>query len=247
MNKPDTISSCDSDRNSSTLCQAAIFHGVKQGFDICELAIPELSDGESLVRVESCTVCGSDLHTIFGRREEPTPIILGHEIVAVVDRITSPLHDLRGQPIRPGDRVVWSITRCCEGCKNCRIGIPQKCVRLKKFGHQSFNSNWPLSGGFAEYCVLPRGTSILKIPHEIPANAVSPSGCVTATAAAAIRYARPSFDDRALIIGGGLMGLTTAAMVAGQTNCVTLCDTLPDRLKLAQQFGATNVASDGTT
>ena len=40
--------------------------------------------GAALCRVRMSTVCGSDLHTVSGRRKEPMPIILGHEIIGDV-------------------------------------------------------------------------------------------------------------------------------------------------------------------
>ncbi len=55
--------------------------------------LPELAPGEVLAEVLCCTLCGSDLHTLAGRRNEPTPTILGHEIVGLVDgkRVTWPM------------------------------------------------------------------------------------------------------------------------------------------------------------
>ena len=234
--KKTSTTALESFDTSPTHCRAAVFTAVGEPFQIREFLIPQLAEGESLVRVELCTVCGSDLHTIFGRRQEPMPIILGHEMVGVVEQMTSTVHDLRGHTVRTGDRVVWAVTRCCHGCRHCRNGIPQKCVRVKKFGHQSVQGDWPLSGGYSEYCRLPKGTSLLRVPSEIPSEVICPASCVTATAAAAIRYARPKFADRVLILGGGLMGLTTAAMVHSQTGSVTLCDTAADRLQRASEF-----------
>ena len=42
--------------------------------------MPEkLNEGELLVRMEVATICGSDLHTVSGKRQEPMPLVLGHE------------------------------------------------------------------------------------------------------------------------------------------------------------------------
>ncbi|SVB71035.1 uncharacterized protein METZ01_LOCUS223889, partial [marine metagenome] len=52
-----------------------------------EFPLPDsLAPGEVLVALRLATVCGSDLHTIEGRRSEPTPAILGHEGVGEVVR-----------------------------------------------------------------------------------------------------------------------------------------------------------------
>lgn len=225
--------------------RAAVFSGSGAPFELREVPLPRLNDGECLVRVACCTICGSDLHTITGRREEPTPLILGHEIVGVVEQLSSqPVFDLRGDEIQIGDRVVWAICCGCHHCRNCRCGIPQKCEQLRKFGHQSLESNWPLSGGYAEHCQLPAGTSILRIGTELPNLVASPASCVTATAAAAIRKAGPAADDRILIFGAGLMGLSAAAMLQGDQRNIVVCDPNEERRELAKQFGADDAILD---
>lgn len=67
----------------------------------------------ALVRVSLCTVCGSDLHTFTGRRKEKTPCVLGHEPVGVVEEVNGDLRDVTGDPVRVGDRVVWSVAVSC--------------------------------------------------------------------------------------------------------------------------------------
>ena len=65
-----------------TKCRAAVFHQVGSPISIDWFDIPqELEPGSALCRVRMSTICGSDLHTVSGRREEPMPIILGHEII----------------------------------------------------------------------------------------------------------------------------------------------------------------------
>jgi len=88
-------------------CKAAVFERVGKPIEIKEFEVPqELEPGAALCRVTLSTICGSDLHTITGRRTEPTPLILGHEIVgglvALGDGLTK---DGFGNKLQVGDRV----------------------------------------------------------------------------------------------------------------------------------------------
>ena len=51
----------------------------KKDLEIREYPLPKVEPGCMLVKITCCTICGSDLHTIAGRRQEPAPLILGHE------------------------------------------------------------------------------------------------------------------------------------------------------------------------
>lgn len=219
---------------------AAVFHEAGQELRLERLALPSLAAGEALVRVECCTVCGSDLHTITGKRVEPTPTILGHEICGRVAALANPgLCDLDGVPLRIGDRVTWSTAVSCGGCDRCRTGLPQKCRQLAKFGHETTTGSWPLSGGLAEYIHLPVGTQVEHLPEGLPARVVCPANCATATVAAACRLAGNLTGKRVLIFGAGMLGLTAAAWSRSHGAAgVVSCDRDEDRLAWASRFGA---------
>ena len=57
--------------------------------------------------------------------------------------------------------MVWS----CGECFYCRHGLRPKCERLLKFGHEQIIPGRALIGGMAEYCHLPEGTAIFKVPR----------------------------------------------------------------------------------
>ncbi|MCF6286659.1 MAG: alcohol dehydrogenase catalytic domain-containing protein, partial [Candidatus Hydrogenedentes bacterium] len=67
-----------------TTSLAALFHGPQQALELRQIPLPQPAGAEILVRVLGCTLCGSDLHTMDGRRETPVPTILGHEIVGEI-------------------------------------------------------------------------------------------------------------------------------------------------------------------
>ncbi len=220
---------------------AAIFLGPKLPLELRQITLPNtLGAGEVLVRITCCTLCGSDLSTLLGHRKEPTPCILGHEILGTVAAIgPERMVDLRGRVLKLGDRIVWSVAASCDRCRNCLRGMPQKCTFLKKYGHQQLSNEWQLSGGLAEYCHLMPGTKLLVVDSQLTDATLCPASCATSTVAAAFRTANCQPGPRVLILGAGLLGLTAAAMAQEQgAELVTVCDTSCTRLELAERFGA---------
>lgn len=221
---------------------AAVFCGAGQPLKPQWFPLPRVDSGEALVRVECCTVCGSDLHTITGKRNEKIPTILGHEICGtIVETGSTPLQDIDGLPLQPGDRLTWSTSVSCGHCDRCRAGLPQKCRTLAKFGHESTEGPWPLSGGLAEFIHLPTGTQAIRLPADLSANVACPANCATATVVAACRVAGSLSGKRVLIFGAGMLGLTAGAIARAQgASSIVVCDQNPNRLSLADRFGATS-------
>lgn len=228
----------------SRVARAAVFTGAGQPLQLRTFDVPEPEGGDVLIRVTGCTLCGSDLHTYTGRRSAPVPSILGHEILGRIEALgpAAPRHDEAGQELRPGDRVTWSIMASCGRCLFCERGLPQKCTRLRKYGHESLESGRALSGGLAEYCMLAPGTSILRLADDLTDDRVCPANCATATVAAALRTAGELRDRTVLIQGAGMLGLTACAMArAAGASAVVCCDLNAARLERAEQFGATHL------
>ena len=219
---------------------AAVFHEAKRPLEFCLLPRPELQPGETLVRVVCCTLCGSDLHTIAGRRKESSPSILGHEILGVVEEVSDePAVDVHGDPLKPGDRITWSICVSCGRCDRCRRGLPQKCRHLHKYGHGRAEGRFALSGGLAEAILLRHDSTIIKVPDELPDHVACPANCATATVMAAFNAVGSVEGKRVLLLGAGLLGLTAAAVATYRgAHATVMSDPAPERLSLAQQFGA---------
>lgn len=230
--------------NLPRTAQAALFLGAGQPLELCELPIPLPGPGEALVRVECCTVCGSDLHTLTGARQEATPTILGHEILGQVAAVgTPPLSEIDGEALQVGDRVTWSVAISCGSCDRCRGGLPQKCRSLLKYGHERADGRGALSGGLAEYVLLRSGTAAVRVDRELSAEMICPVNCATATVAAAYRVAGAIAGKSVLILGAGMLGLTAAALA--QTlgaERIAVGDVNEQRLAQARRFGASHVA-----
>jgi alcohol dehydrogenase len=140
------------------------------------------------------------------------------------------------------------VAASCGSCFFCLDGLPQKCERLFKYGHERTSDRHPLSGGLADYCHLVAGTAIFRVPPDLPDVVACPANCATATVAAAMRYAGPCDGRVVLVQGAGMLGLTAAAMAAsGGAPEVIVCDKLAERLLRAGRFGATRTvrADDG--
>ena len=225
---------------------AAVFNGARQPLELRRFPTPVPEAGEALVRIECCTICGSDLHTMSGARTERTPSILGHEAIGVVAEVGDPPPlDHSGHPLVRGQRVTWSVIAACGDCPRCDSGLPQKCLRLSKYGHELAEGRFALSGGLAECVLLRPGSTIIPISESIPAHVICPASCATATVAAAWRRCEAVGDmsgSSVLIFGAGMLGLTAAAWADHSgAAVVAVCDRDPQRLSYASAFGATHL------
>ncbi|MED5811168.1 zinc-binding dehydrogenase [Mycolicibacterium sp. 050232] len=214
---------------------AAVWTG--SGVDVRTVPIPELCAGEVLVRVRLATVCGSDLHTVMGRRPAACPSILGHEAVGEVVAVGP------GADAQVGQRVIWSVTVACGSCSRCRSGLSAKCLSVRKVGHEAFDGDWALSGSYAAHVVLPRGTTIAAVPDTLSDAVAAPAACATATVMATLEVAGGLTGRRVLIGGAGMLGLTAVAACATAGADVQVVDHNADRMELATRFGGR--ASDG--
>lgn len=221
--------------------RAAVFVEAGRPLAVRSFDLPaSLEPGAALCRVRMSTICGSDLHTIFGRRREPAPLILGHEIVGELVALGQGMaHDGFGQPLRAGDRVSWSIAASCGACYYCGLGLPQKCQTLRKYGHTCCEEPPHLTGGYAESVYLYPGTAVYRVPESLSDEVAAPANCALATVVNAVESIGLKAGETVLIQGAGLLGLNLAALCreAGASR-IFVTDVSPARLDLARRFGA---------
>jgi alcohol dehydrogenase len=225
------------------MAKAAVYVAPGQPMHLREFGAPELNGAEVLVRVRCTTICGSDLHTFFGRRKSPSPSVLGHEMVGDIAALgPAGASDVDGNTLGVGDRVTWSMVWSCGECFYCTHGLPPKCERLLKFGHEALRPGLELVGGFAEFCFLPERTAICRVPANVPDEVASPANCATSTVAAVFRHAGSLARANVVVYGAGMLGLTACAM-ATQADAaqVIAVETEPRRSELARRFGAGQV------
>ena len=222
-------------------CSAAVFSEVGKPLEIRKFTLPhKLEPKGALCKVKMSTICGSDLHTISGRRTEPAPLILGHEIIGEIVALGDKLkNDGFGDKLEVGDRVTWSIMASCDRCFYCKLDLPQKCEKLRKYGHTCCNEPPHLTGGYAEYIYLFGGTAIYKIPVGIPDEIATPVNCALSTVINAVETIGLHKGETVLIQGAGLLGLNLIALaVEAGAQKIFVTDVLQSRLDLAGRFGA---------
>src|SRR5688572_12861927 len=123
--------------------RAMVMTAPHQPLEEMDLAIPQPSESQVLLRVKRCGVCRTDLHLVDGELRDPKiPVIPGHEIVGVVEKLGSGVSALR-----IGDRVgVPWLGFSCGACRWCLSGRENLCGSARFTGHG-------IDGGYAEYTV----------------------------------------------------------------------------------------------
>jgi len=223
------------------LARAAVFVGPRKPFVLREYPLTPVPAGSLLVRVRMSTICRSDIHSWEGKRHNPTPGILGHEILGCVEEIGEGVGpDMRGDPLRAGDRITWTEFFFCGRCYYCRVlNMPSKCLQLRKYGHDGSEDPPHLLGGFAEYCYVLPGTGVLRVPDHLTDEEATPVNCGVATMAAVAEAAAIGTGDAVAIQGLGLLGLYGVALARAKgARCVIGLDAVGQRLSMAQKFGA---------
>jgi len=222
--------------------KAIIFSGTGKPLEEKEYDLPEnIDDDEIIVKLTLSTVCGSDVHTWLGHRPFPTPCILGHEMVGKIVKLGKNLtKDNVGNKISIGDRIIWSMTISCGTCYYCKIAkLPQKCTSLFKYGHANSDIYPHITGGYANFIQLKKGSYFLKIPDILDDEEVAPLMCAGATIASGLDAARFSSCDYVLVQGCGALGLCACAFAKELgARCVIALDLVDSRLSLAKEFGA---------
>ncbi|MGI5396933.1 NAD(P)-dependent alcohol dehydrogenase [Streptomyces sp. CA-251251] len=230
--------------------QAAVLRSYEAPFTVEEMVLrTEPAVGEVLVEIAGCGMCRTDLAVRRSAGRSPLPAVLGHEGSGVVVRTG-------GGPdtaIGVGDHVVLSFDSC-GNCRNCRSAAPAYCdsfASLNFFGGRSENPprltdaagvamapRWFGQSSFAAYALVPARNAV-RVDPALPLELLGPLGCGFLTGAGAVLNsfgAGPG--DTLAVFGAGAVGLA-AVMAATATGTLTVAvDRHPERLALAERFGA---------
>jgi alcohol dehydrogenase len=212
--------------------RAVVYHGPgEKSWD--EVPDPKLeADTDAIVRIDSVTICGTDLHILKGDVPEVTPgRILGHEAVGTVVERGTGVHGLR-----EGQRVLLSCVSACGHCRYCREGRFGQCLGGGGwiFGHL-------IDGVQAEYARVPfADTSTYPIPDGVSDEQVLYLADILPTAyevGVLNGGVRPA--DVVAIVGCGPIGLSgLLASSLFTPAAVVAIDTAARRRDLALKFGA---------
>jgi threonine dehydrogenase-like Zn-dependent dehydrogenase len=182
----------------------ALVYTAPETFEVRDVPEPVPAADELRVQVTSAGICGSDMHAYLGHDDRrPAPLILGHEVSG---RVTG--GDLDGQ------RVTVNPLVTCGSCRACRAGRDNLCP------DRQIISMPPREGGFAQQIVIPRG-NVVVVPDHIShdqAALAEPIACGWHAARIAKSQVQLQSADpaRALVIGGGAIGLGAALSLRAQ-------------------------------
>ncbi|MFB7875283.1 alcohol dehydrogenase catalytic domain-containing protein [Nocardia sp. NPDC056064] len=222
---------------------------------VCELDLAAPGPGELLVRIEAAGLCHSDLSVVDGNRVRPVPMLLGHEAAGIVESLGSGVDD-----VAPGQRVVMTFLPRCGECAGCASNGRTPCGpgsvannagellgggrRLRRDGAE-VHHHLGVSG-FATHAVVDR-RSVVPVDADVPPEVAAVLGCAVLTGGGALlNAAKPGAGDSIMVVGLGGVGMA-AVLVAVSLGLgeVIAVDTVPEKLALATEFGATAVYPPG--
>ncbi len=217
-------------------------------FELRELPPPVLRPDNAIVRVELCGNCGTDVKYADGRLPAPWPIILGHEIVGVVEEIGE--EQARRQHVKVGDRVVVEGSIPCWFCEACRSGSYRMCAQKGGHGTRSgLAMGSGLWGGLAEVVEIGPTAVMHKLPEVVTPEAAIGVEILANGYQWLVRKGGLLPGQRVLIQGCGPQGLCSmliARYMGARDITVTGLATDTARLAFAADAGVRTVVVDPT-
>lgn len=218
--------------------KALVARGVGD-YGLEEVDVPQLEDGDILIRTEVCGICAGDIKASHGTARfwggdgmpgfcKP-PFIPGHEFVG---RIVA----MGGQPpegFHIGDRVVSEQIVPCGHCWYCRRGMHWLCDPHDVYGFKNY-----LNGGMAEYVRLPKGSINYHVPESLTmeqAVLIEPMSC----SLHGVEQSGATEQDVVVLAGAGTLGLGMVnALRLRHPKQLIVLDFNEKRLEMAQKCGA---------
>src|SRR5215831_13688493 len=130
-------------------------------FSFEDVPAPKAAEGEVVVSVKACGICGSDVHGMDGStgRRRP-PIIMGHEAAGV---IAATGKGVSGWAV--GESVTFDSTIYCGQCEFCRQGLVNLCNNRRVLGVSC--EDYRQNGAFAEFLTVPQRV-LYRLPRSLP-------------------------------------------------------------------------------
>lgn len=198
-----------------------------------EVAKPTIvDDTDVIVRVDTVTICGTDLHILKGDVPEVGDgRILGHEAVGTVESVGRAVKN-----IVPGDRVLVSCITACGRCRFCREGRYGQCL-----GGGGWILGHLIDGTQAEFVRVPfADTSTYPVPAGVSDDAVLMVADILPTSyEVGVLNGHVAPGDVVAIVGAGPIGLSAiiGSMLYSPSHVVAI-DLADNRLEAAKRFGA---------
>ena len=203
--------------------RAAVLYDVND-VRIEERAVPELRDGDLLVRTMASGICSGDVMGWYIARK--ARLVLGHEPAGIVAAVAGDC------ALSVGDRVFVHHHAPCFECRACTRGDYVQCATWRATRIEP--------GGIAEYFRVSRENQrdTLPLPASVPfrdASLVEPLACVVKS----LRRSGVRKNDRLYVIGLGVMGLLHVLAAGALGAEVFASDFIEQRRAIAQRNGAT--------
>lgn len=212
--------------------KALVYTGPK-ALEYREVADPVASAGEVMVRVDSVGICGSDMHAFLGHDERrPAPLILGHEVSGTLTSGSG-----------AGQRVTVNPLVTCGHCKACVSGRDNLCPDRQIISMQ------PREGGFAEQLAMPE-RNLVALPDTISTDKAAlaePIACGWHAVRLGKNMLTNPTDAKALVMGGGAIGLGAALSLQAQgiSDVLIVEPNAERRVFLDEQCAQKSIAPDG--
>ncbi len=158
------------------------------------------------------SLCGSDIHTARGKRSEPVPTILGHEVIGTIESFgPQPIESTLAEHHCPSRSHHMDLSASCGDCSFVKTACLRNACHSPSLV-MVCGAN-PRAQGWSE-SVLSVGSrnNYRQDPDRFGLRVSLPVNCATATMMAALEAAQVSKGHRILILGGGMLGLTFAAI-----------------------------------
>ncbi len=212
--------------------KAIVYHGPgNKGWE--DVADPVLvDDTDAIVRVDTTTICGTDLHILKGDVPAVTPgRILGHEAVGTVVEVGSGV-----KSVARGDRVLVSCITSCGRCRFCREGRYGQCL-----GGGGWILGHLIDGTQAELVRVPfADTSTYLLPSSVgDEEAVMLADILPTGYEVGVLNGQVHPGDTVAVVGAGPVGLSAilGAKLYSPSHVVAI-DLADARLEAAKAFGA---------
>ena len=203
--------------------RASVYLGNEQ-VELREIEEAQARSGEVLIQVSRAGLCGTDLHIFLGHMDQRVqiPLVMGHEMCGEV--VDAPPE----ANVTIGDRVVVEPTVSCGTCPACSRGHRHVCQNLNFLGIDS-------PGAFQQYWAVPEDRL-----HRVPDTLTDEAGALIEPLSVAVhdvRRAGVALGDRAVVIGGGPIGMLVALAAKMDGADVLISEVSSFRLEKARELG----------
>ena len=207
----------------------AAYYGGDRNIEIGECSIQAPGPGEVRIEVAYCGVCGTDLHIYMGHMDGriDMPQVIGHEMSGKIVELGP---EVVGWSL--GEPVVVRPLDACGRCAACKSGHGHVCQRLNFIGIDS-------PGAFQGSWTVPAFT-LHRLPDDMPmdlAALVEPM----AVACHDVRLGEVVPGEKAVVIGGGPIGLLNALVARDAGVEVRIAEINEYRLEMARSLGLETV------